>query len=67
VEALWLDSSRRLGLALVVVEPVDPFRGGEFDVGETVPGPTGLDQLSIEASVLARPGRSAVGVGPSLL
>lgn len=29
----------------VVVEPVGPFRGAEFDVGEAVPGPTGLDQL----------------------
>lgn len=29
----------------LVVEPVDPFRGGEFDVGEAVPGLAGLDQL----------------------
>jgi hypothetical protein len=67
VEALCVDSSRRLGLMLsvivglvfvgrdvsdggvepLVVEPVDPFRGGEFDVGEAVPGLAGLDQFRL--------------------
>jgi hypothetical protein len=38
------DASDRCMEALVV-EPVDPFRGGEFDVREAVPRLAGLDQL----------------------
>ncbi|WP_148086093.1 hypothetical protein [Actinocorallia herbida] len=33
----------------LVIEPVDPFGGGEFEVGETFPGPgSWLDQLGRE-------------------
>jgi hypothetical protein len=31
-----------------VTVPVDPFGGGEFDLGKRLPGPTGLDQLGLE-------------------
>lgn len=33
------------GVKALVVGPVDPFRGGESDVGEAVAGPAGFDQL----------------------
>jgi hypothetical protein len=40
------------GVEALVVEPVDPFRGGEFHVGEAVPGLAGLDQLSFAGADL---------------
>lgn len=46
----------------VLVEPVDPFRGGEFNVGETVPGPTGLDQLRLVEADLGFHERVVQGV-----
>nr|WP_254707348.1 hypothetical protein [Streptomyces lunaelactis] len=36
----------------LIVEPVAPFRGDEFDIGQAVPGATRLDQLGfVEADV----------------
>jgi hypothetical protein len=55
---MWLPTSRRRNGSLVV-EPVDPFHGAEFDVGEATPGPSGLDQLGLAEADLGF-GRDAV-------
>lgn len=35
-----------------VVEPVDPFRGGELDLINALPRRSGLDQLSLEQPLI---------------
>jgi hypothetical protein len=45
-----------------VVEPVDPFRGGEFDVGEAVPGLEGLDHLRLVEADLGLHERVVQGI-----
>ena len=54
-----------------VVEPVDPFRGGELDLINALPQRSGPDQLSLEqpvdrlrhSVVIARPDRPDRGSG----
>lgn len=46
----------------LVVEPVDPFRGGEFHVGQAVPGLAGFDQLGLAEADLGLHERVVQGV-----
>jgi len=50
----------------LVVEPVHPFSGREFDAGETVSGLAGLDQLRFAESGLGFHERVADGADPSV-
>jgi hypothetical protein len=40
-----------LAVEPAVVEPVDVLEGGELHVGQSLPGPTGVDQLPLVESV----------------
>jgi hypothetical protein len=39
------------GVEKLVVEPVDPFRGAEFDAGQAVPVPAGLIGSALQRSI----------------
>jgi hypothetical protein len=46
----WRHIADRLEEA-TIVEPVDPFQGGELDSFQRAPGPTPADDLSLEQAI----------------